>query len=149
MVAPDDELLDVADRFARFRRELRQRAIVVEPQHRREILRRQRRGGLHRDVRVRVGGVADDEHMDGARRHRVDRLALLDEDLGVLHQKVFAFHPRAAGPCADEHRDVGVLERDLRVGRAGHAGEQREGAILEFHHHAAQCRLRLVDGELQ
>ena len=57
--------------------------------------------------------------------------------------------PGPRGPGADEQRDVGVLERDLRVGGAHHAGEQREGAVLEFHHDAAQRRLRLVHRQFE
>ena len=78
------------------RGELRQRAVVVEAHHRREILLRQRRRGLHRDVGVGVGRVADDEHLDVARGDLVERLALLGEDLGVLQQQVLALHAGAA-----------------------------------------------------
>ena len=79
----------------------------------------------------------------------VERLALLDEDLGVLEQQVLALHARAARARADEQRDVGILERNLGVGRARHAGQQRKGAIVEFHHDALERRLRLVDRQLQ
>ena len=54
--------------------------------------------------------------------------------------------PRAR---ADEQRVVGVLERDLRIVGADHAGEQRERAVLEFHHHALERGLRLVQRRLE
>ena len=104
---------------------------------------------LHRDVGVGVGRVADHQHLDAAARDGVERLALLDEDLGVLEQQVLALHARAARPRADQQGDVGVLERGLRVAGAGHAGEQRKGAVLELHHDALERGLRLVDRQLE
>jgi hypothetical protein len=43
---------------------------VVEAEHRREVLLRQRRRRAHRDVAVGVGGVAHDQHANVARRRR-------------------------------------------------------------------------------
>ena len=149
MVAPDAELLDRPDRLAALRGELRQSAVVVEAQHRREVLLRQRRRRLHRDVGVRVRRVADDQHLDVAGGDPVERLALFDEDLRVLHQQILALHPGPAGLGADEQRDVGVLERDGRVRRAFHAGEERKRAVLDLHHHALERRLRLFDRQLE
>jgi hypothetical protein len=94
-------------------------------------------------------GIADHEHLDVARGDRVERLALLGEDLRVLEQQVLALHARAARLRADEHRDVRVLERDLRVAAAAHAREQRERAVLELHHHALERGLHLVDRHLE
>ena len=149
VVAPDDHLLDAAHGLLNPGRELRQRAIVVEAHHRGEVLLRQRRRGLHRDVGIGVRGVADDQHLDVPRRDGVERLALLDEDLRVLEQQVLALHSGPARLGADEQRDVRVTERDLRIAGAGHAGEQRKRAVLEFHHHAGQRRLRLVERQLE
>jgi hypothetical protein len=55
--------------------------------------------------------------------------------------------PRGRAPTS--RRDVGVLEGDQRIVGADHAGEQREGAVLELHHHAAQRRLRLLHRQLE
>ena len=77
MIAPDHQLLDRCDRFAGLRRELRQRAVMVEPQHSGEIALGQRRRRLHRDVGVGVGGVADHQHLDAAIGRLVERLAAL------------------------------------------------------------------------
>ena len=41
------------------------------------------------------------------------------------------------------------LNADLGVAAAGHAGEQRKGAVLELHHHALERGLRLVDRQLE
>ncbi len=149
MIAPDDELVDRGDRLARLGRELRQRAVVIEAQHRGKVLLRQPRSGLHRDIPIRIGGIADDQHFDAAARHRVHRLALLDENPCVLQQQVLALHARSARPRAYQQRELGFLERGSRVAGAGHAGEQRKRAILELHHHALERRLRLVDGQLE
>ena len=114
-----------------------------------KVLLRQRRRRFHRDVGIGVGWIADDQHLHVARSHRVERLALLDEDFRVVEQQVLAFHPGTARLGADQHRDVGVLERDLRVAGAEHAGEQRKGAILEFHHDAGQRGLRLFERKFE
>jgi hypothetical protein len=101
------------------------------------------------DVRIGVRGIAHDQHADVARSDRVERLALLDEDLGILEQQVLALHSGTAGLRAYEHGDRRILEGNLRIGRAHHAGEQRECAVVELHHHALQGGLRLVDGQLE
>ena len=149
MVAPHDQLFDRSDRLARFDRELRQRTVVVEPQHCGEILFRQRRRGFHGDVAVGIGRVSDHQHLDPAASHGIERLALLDENLRVLEQKILSLHARAARPRADQQRDIGVLECDLGVRSAGHARKKRKRAILELHHDALECRLGLVDRQLQ
>ncbi len=79
----------------------------------------------------------------------VERLALLDEDLRVLHQQVLALHAGPARLGADQKRVIGVLERNLRVPGAGHAGQQRKRRILELHHHSLHRGLRLVHGQLE
>ena len=57
--------------------------------------------------------------------------------------------PWAARPRADEQRVVGVLERGHRIAVRRHAGEQREGAVVELHHHALERLLRLLVGNLE
>ena len=81
--------------------------------------------------------------------NRIERRALDGEDLGVLQQQVLALHARAARTGADQHGDIGVLERDLRVIGADHAGQQRERAVLQFHHHALERGLRLLHRQLE
>ena len=149
MIAPDAQFLDGADRLAGLGRKLRQRAVVIEAQHRGEVLLRQRRRGLHRDVRVGVGGVADDQHPDAAGGDRIERLALLDEDLRVLQQEVLALHARAARLGPDQHRVVGVLEGDLGIAGPHDAGDERERRVLELHDHPLQGGLHLVDGQFE
>ena len=149
VIAPDDELLDRADGLARLRGQLRKRAIVVEAEHRREVLFRQARRRLHGDIGIGVGGITDDQHLHAAAGDGVERLPLLGEYLRVLQQEVLALHPGAARAGADEHGNVDVLERHLGVRGAAHAGEQGKCAVLELHHDALQGGLRLVDRQLQ
>ena len=149
MIAPHDQLFDRSDRLARFDRELRQRTVVVEPQHRGEVLFRQRGRGFHGDVGVGIGRVSDHQHLDAAARHGIERLALLDENLRVLEQKILPLHARAPRSRADQERDIGFFERDFGVSSAGHARKKRKRAILDLHHDALECRLGLVDRQFQ
>jgi hypothetical protein len=112
-------------------------------------LRRQVGRRLHRDVGVGVGRVADHQHLDVAAGGGVQRLALRGEDLRVGGQQVGALHAGAARARADQQRVVGVLEGGLRVAVRFHAGQQREGAVLQFHHHALERLLRLLVGDLE
>ena len=60
------------------------------------------------------------------------------EDGAVGREQVAALHARLAGHGADEDAHVGVAERDVGVVGADHAGEQREGAVVELHRHAVE-----------
>ena len=50
---------------------------------------------------------------------------------------------------ADQQRVVGVLEAGLGRGVGLHAGQQREGAVLELHHHALERLLGLLVRDFQ
>ena len=50
---------------------------------------------------------------------------------------------------AHQQRVVGVLEGGLGRAVGLHAGQQREGAVVEFHHHALERLLGLLVGNLQ
>jgi hypothetical protein len=54
-----------------------------------------------------------------------------------------AFHAFAAWTRTDQQRDLGILESDFRIIGDDDLLKQLEGAILQFHHHAAQHGLRL------
>jgi hypothetical protein len=41
------------------------------------------------------------------------------------------------------------LNATLAIAGADHAGQQREGAVVEFHHHALERRLGLFGGMLE
>jgi hypothetical protein len=96
-----------------------------------------------------LAGFPDDQHPDVSRCDRVERLALRREDLAVRFQQVLALHSGAARAGADEQCDTHVLECNHRIGRGCHPGEQREPAVVELHHHAAQRLLRFLVRNLE
>ena len=126
-------------------RELRERAVVVEAGHRGEALGRYVRGGGLGDQRVGVGRVADDEDLDVVRGVVVDGLALRLEDAAVGLEQVAALHALGTGAGADEQRDVGAVEGDVRVVGDVDALQQREGAVVELHGGALGGLQRLGD----
>ena len=71
---------------------------------------------------------------------RRQRLALRLEDAAVGAEQVGPLHAVLAGHGADEQGDVDVAEGHVGVVGLHHAGEQREGAVLELHGHAARGR---------
>jgi hypothetical protein len=60
-----------------------------------------------------------------------------------------ALHARAAGAGAHQQRVVGVLEGPGGVAVRLHAGQQREGAVFEFHHHALERLLGFLVRDFQ
>ncbi|MNT08684.1 hypothetical protein D3C72_1434330 [compost metagenome] len=149
VVAPHHQLLHAGDRLAELGRQLAQRAVVVQAQHGGEVARVQVRRRLHRDVGVGVGRVADHQHLHVTLGDLVQCSALGGEDLRVFQQQILALHARAARTRADQQGDVGVLEGHFGVIGTDHAGQQRERAVFQFHHHALQGGLGLVDRQLQ
>ena len=89
-------------------------------------------GVAHRDQRVGVGRVADDEDLDVIRRAGGDRLALRLEDAAVGLEQVGALHALLARAGADQQRDVRALERLLGVVVDVDAGEQRERGVEQL-----------------
>lgn len=53
-------------------------------------------------------------------------------------QQIAPFHPFATRARSDEHRVIGIAERDARIVADFDRLQQREGAVFQFHHHAAQ-----------
>ena len=92
----------------------------------------------HRDQRVGVGRVAGDADADVVCGDLVEGLALRGEDRAVGLEQVAALHARAAGPGADEQREVHAVEDLVRVGADLDAGQQRERAVVELHHDALE-----------
>ena len=65
---------------------------------------------LLRDQTVRVGGIADHEHLDVRRRVIVERVALRLEDPAVRLQQVTPLHPLGPRSRADQQRDADAVE---------------------------------------
>ena len=137
VVAPDRHVGDVIDLRAGLLGELRDRAVVVEPHHRREALARDVGGVALRDQAVGVRGIADDEHLDVRRGVIVERLALRLEDAAV---------GLAAGRCAPSPSTRGRAPTSSAMLTPSNAlfgivvdvdsGEQRERAVVELHRRA-------------
>ena len=138
VVAPDGDLLDVGDLGAGLLGQLRDGPVVVQAGQRGEPLLGDVGRVVLRDQRVGVGRVAGHADADVVGGDGVERLALRGEDRAVGLQQVAALHARAARPGADEQRQVDAVEDLVRVGADLHAGQQRERAVVELHHHALE-----------
>ncbi|CKQ80443.1 Uncharacterised protein [Mycobacterium tuberculosis] len=151
MIAPDRHLLDVGDRRAGLGGQLRDRPIVVQPGERREPLAGNVGRIGHRDQRVGVGGVAGHPDANVIRGDSVEGFALSGEDRAVGLQQVTSLHARAPGAGSDQQGQAHTIEDLLGIGTDLHPGQQRESAVVEFHHHTLerlQCRLDLEQPQL-
>jgi hypothetical protein len=126
-------------------RELCDRAVVIQARHRGEALGRHAVGVVHRDQRVGVRRVADNEHADVVRRAGRDGLALGLEDAAVGLEQVGALHALGARARADEHGDVRAVERRLGIVVDVDARQQRERAVEQFERGALGGLHRLRD----
>lgn len=124
--------------FTGLLRELRQRAVVIEPRHGREVTRIQVLRVRPRDERVGVGRVADDQHFHLAVRHFVQGLALCRENLRIGEQQVLALHAGAARTRADQQCNIAIPEGHLRIVTGDDFVQGREGAVIQLHHHPLQ-----------
>jgi hypothetical protein len=118
---------------------------VIQAHHRSEVARIESGCVALGDQRIRVRGIADDEHTDVAIRDCIERLALRREDLRIRQQQILALHARAARTRADQQSNVAVLERDPRVVGRDDLVERRERAVVELHDHALQRAERRRD----
>ena len=136
VVAPDDHFPEIGHVRARLLRQLRQRAVVIEADHRGEALGGEAFGLRRGDHAVGVGGISDDGDAGVISGDSVDDLALADEDGAVIFEEIGALHAGAARFGADEQAPVGVFETDGGIGSLDNALEQREGAVIELHRDA-------------
>ena len=128
-------------------RQLRQRAVVIQARHGREVARIEIAGVACGDERVGIGGIADHQHLHVAVGDFVERAALHGKDLRVGEQQVLALHARAARARADQQRHLTVAEREARVVGRHHLPECWKRAVVQLHHHALQRRERRGDLE--
>ena len=149
MVAPHSEFFNVSHAGAGFGGDLAQRAVVVQAQHGGEVFAWQVWRALHGDVGIGVGGVANDQHLDVAAGNRVKRFALSNKNCPIDSQQLGTLHARATRTGTDQQRVVGVFERHHRVAVRFHANQQREGAIVEFHHDTLEGFLRAFNRDFE
>ena len=117
-------------------RQRRDRTVVVQPGQSGEPLGRDVRGVRGGDERVGVRRVTHHEDPHVAGRSGIECLPGGGEDLRIGTEQVGAFHAHAAGLGADEQNHRGAVERLDRIVIDLGAGQQREGAVVELHHHA-------------
>jgi hypothetical protein len=144
VIAPDREVVHVAHGHAGASGQPGAAPVLVEHGHREPAVTRHampcRRG--RSDQCVRVARVAHHQHVAAVGGVAGDGLPLSGEDPAVDAEQVLALHPLLAWDGTDQQRPVGAAERLVQVGGAHDALEQREGAVLELHSHAVECRQR-------
>ena len=86
-----------------------------------------------RDESVGVGGVAHDQDPHIVRCAGVECLALGTEDSSIGLEEISALHPGSAGARSHEQGDVDAIECHAGVVGDVDAGQQREGAVVQFH----------------
>ena len=147
VVAPDRHPPDVGVPGAGLGRELADRPVVVEPRHGRELRRGEVGRVAHGDQRVRVGRVADHQHLDVAGGVGVERLALDGEDGAVRLQEVLALHAGPTRARPDQQRVLRAVEGHVRVVGGDDPVQEGEGAVVQLHDHALERLQR--GGDLQ
>ena len=99
------------------------------------------------DERIRVAGIADDEHAHVCGGIFRNRVALARKNLAVDAEQILAFHSRLARHRADEQRPVHALEAFVEIRRWHETFEERKRAVVEFHADAAERSHRLLVGD--
>jgi hypothetical protein len=62
--------------------------------------------------------------------------------LPCAEKQILALHAGSAGPRADQHAEIAILERDHGVAAGAHFIEGWEGAVIQLHHDALHRRRR-------
>ena len=85
----------------------------------------------------------------GSEEHPARRVVVGVDGSDTARAALVAGLDEAARTGADQQGDVDVLEGDQRVGGGDHAGQQRERAVFQLHHHALQRGLGLLIVQLE
>ena len=121
--------------------------VVIETRETGKVLARDRRRRVHEEETVGVCGITNNEDFDVGIGKLVEDLSLRHKDRSILLEEILSFHALLSGEGTNKHGHVHVLEGDARIGCGDDLDEQREGAILEFHHDPLQHLLRGRDVE--
>jgi hypothetical protein len=105
------------------------------------------RRAVHGDQGVGVARVGDDQRANIVCGVIVNGAALFDKDRGVILDHVGALHALTAWFSTDQDRPIGIFEGDFCLVGRHDVGQQRERAVFQLHHDAAQRILRLGDFE--
>ncbi len=142
MISPDRQVRHIGDRTTGPLRKLRHRAVLVQTCHGEEAIVRNIGSAVHCDQRIGVAGIAHNKHAHIARRVVVDGASLSCEDSTVDRQQIVPLHSRLAWHRADQQRPVHILEALVDIGRLHDIVDKRECAVVELHHHTAECSKR-------
>ena len=138
VVTPDGKVLNGSDGSSSLQGELSQTARVVQTSHGREVLGRDGGSVASSDHAVGVGGVSDDESLNGLLGGLVQGLTLSREDLGVGEQQVTTLHSLGTGASSDQQGVVNIGEGLLGVLEGGDLAEEGESAVLQLHNDSLQ-----------
>ena len=141
VVTPDGNVLDVLGGDLELLGDLGLGTVVVETGKGREVLLGDGRSVQHGDTSVGVGGVANDQHLDGLLGELVQSLTLVLEDRAVLGQEVLPLHTLLTGEGTDKNGVVDVLEGGFQVGGTNNTINERVRAILELENNTLQSFL--------
>jgi hypothetical protein len=138
VVAPDRHLLDVVDVSAGLLGQLAQRAVVIQPGHGVELAAMRSGALLAAISELVLAGLPTTSTRTSRAAWSLIALPCGPKDGAVGGQQILALHAGAARPRADQHGEIGVFERDFQLSVATTPGQQRKGAVVQFHHHALQ-----------
>mmetsp|Transcript_5412 Transcript_5412/g.20319 ORF Transcript_5412/g.20319 Transcript_5412/m.20319 type:complete len:461 (+) Transcript_5412:1263-2645(+) len=147
MVTPDGDVGHGLVEDARLERQLALGAVLVEAGQRVKVAAVEVGRILHRDERVGVARVAHHAHLARGLGHRVQRLALLDEDGAVHLEEVRALHTRPSGLGADEQRPIRIHEDVHGIDADGNLAQEREEGVLELHGDALERLARSLGSQ--
>ena len=118
---------------ARFLRELRLRAIFIEPRHGKPAIARDRLRIVHRDQAIGIARISDHEDANILRGIFFDRLPLADENLAVDPEQILPLHPSFARNTSNEQRPIHIPKSFIEIGGGDDVFQERERAIIQFH----------------
>ena len=107
---------------------------MVEPRHRGEL------SGIEiwciavGNQGIRIRGVTHYQHFDVTTGDCVNGSTLLGKDSGIRLKQVLTLHAGPSGPGPNQQAVVCVLECHHRIVCRHDVGDQREGAVFDFHH---------------
>ena len=91
--------------------------------------------------------IPNHQHLDIARGHLIQRLALHREYSGILGQQVLALHSRAPRAGTYQHSEINVRKCNGRIIGRHYAVKQRECTIIKLHDNALKGVHRRRDFE--
>src|SRR5579859_1329431 len=140
VIAPNRHISHPGHIHAGFASQLRFGAVLIEPGHGKKSISRYTGCVAHGDEAIRIAGIAHNQYAYVSGGASLNRLALAYENLTVDAQKVLPLHAGLARHAAHQQCPIHTSEPFIERGRRYHSLEQRESAIVQFHHYTAESR---------